>query len=101
MQIRRSEHFRRNLLQGFFRILLARQVASNQLQDRSAAVTFDDGYADNRSAIDILLAHGIPATLFIVSDPIGTNKGFWWDELEQILLRPHPLPSKLRLQIRG
>ncbi|MCU1324678.1 MAG: polysaccharide deacetylase [Bryobacterales bacterium] len=66
------------------------------------AVTFDDGYADNLySAKPVLAKEGIPATVFVVIGAVGTN-GFWWDELEQILLHSPSLPaSGLTLQIDG
>ncbi len=47
--------------------------AVQQLQDRTlpaaaAAITFDDGYADNaRNAMPILQRHGMPATFFVAS----------------------------------
>ena len=44
------------------------------------AVTFDDGYRDNSEvAAPILAAKGVPATFFIASDFIGTDRIPWWD----------------------
>ena len=70
------------------------------IPDRAVAVTFDDGYADNlHNAKPLLEQYNIPATVFIVSDAIGQDREFWWDELERILLQPGTLPEILELNI--
>jgi peptidoglycan/xylan/chitin deacetylase (PgdA/CDA1 family) len=69
---------------------------------RAVAVTFDDGYGDNyRNAFPRLAAVRIPATIFITSGLIGSQRGFWWDELERILLDTADIPHKLELNIAG
>jgi peptidoglycan/xylan/chitin deacetylase (PgdA/CDA1 family) len=69
---------------------------------RLAAVTFDDGYADNLShAKPILEACKVPATVFVATAALATGSGFWWDEMEQLLLHPSWLPSSLKLEIDG
>ena len=68
----------------------------------AVAITFDDGYFDNyENARPLLEKHGIPATIFVVSGSIGSERGFWWDELAALLLRPGCLPSVLELSIHG
>lgn len=46
---------------------------------RHIAITFDDGYRDNRRAADELLRHQLPACFFIATDFIGTERIPWWD----------------------
>lgn len=54
---------------------------------RPVIVTFDDGYEDNyEEAFPILNAFGIPATMFLSTDYIGTEKTFWYDHLTHLLL---------------
>lgn len=43
-------------------------LQSGSLPERAAVITFDDGYADNRTvALPILKKHGLPATFFIAT----------------------------------
>lgn len=66
------------------------------------AVTFDDGYWDNlHYAKPLLEKFEIPATFFITTGNIGSEREFWWDELEQLLLQPGDFPPTLSLQIDG
>lgn len=62
-------------------VQLAREVRSKKLKNKTVAITFDDGYADNlHNALPILQEHNIPATIFITAGHIGSNKPFYWDE---------------------
>lgn len=46
----------------------------------SLVITFDDGYRDNyTAAMPVLLQYRLPATFFIATDFIGTDRIPWWD----------------------
>jgi peptidoglycan/xylan/chitin deacetylase (PgdA/CDA1 family) len=65
-------------------------------------VTFDDGYADNLyGAKPLLERYDIPATAFLTVGYIGSEREFWWDELERLMLEPGRLPETLRVHING
>lgn len=50
------------------------------------AVTFDDGYEDNLTvAAPLLKSMGIPATAFVVSEYVGTDRRFWWESLAEMV----------------
>ena len=50
------------------------------------AVTLDDGYEDNyRVAAPILKKLGIPATFFVVSEFVGTDRLFWWEQVAELM----------------
>lgn len=81
---------------------LARGLREGKPQRRAVAVTFDDGYADNLTqAKPLLERYEIPATVFVTTGDVGRERAFWWEELEQLLLRPGTLPETLNLQLKG
>lgn len=66
---------------------LVAQLEAGRAPPRPAAVTFDDGYADNALVAKPLLEEaGVPATMFLSSGLIGSGHGFWWDELAAMVL---------------
>lgn len=65
------------------------------------AITFDDGYADNAgSARDILESEQLPATVFVTEAMVGSQRLFWWDELD-ILLHSTTPPRNLEIEVGG
>jgi peptidoglycan/xylan/chitin deacetylase (PgdA/CDA1 family) len=77
---------------------LARSLRLRRIVDRTIAISFDDGYADNfQNARPLLDDHDLPATIFMTSGNLERSREFWWDELEQMLLNDRPLPAKLTL----
>jgi peptidoglycan/xylan/chitin deacetylase (PgdA/CDA1 family) len=56
------------------------------LPENACAITFDDGWLDNyQYAMNTLLEYQVPATLFVVTDYIGTNKIFWPNRLIKLI----------------
>ena len=56
-----------------------RQLREGSLPAAAAAITFDDGYADNeRNAMPILQRHGMAATFFVASDFL--DGGRMWND---------------------
>jgi peptidoglycan/xylan/chitin deacetylase (PgdA/CDA1 family) len=51
----------------------------------AAAITFDDGYADNLPAGEILKKVGVPATFFVTSGFIGSAQISDWDRIAYAL----------------
>ncbi len=88
---------------------LGQPVALDAVSETDAAfpkagvvLTFDDGYLDNLEiALPILREFDVPATIYIATGAVNSDREFWWDDLERLLLGPLPLPRILRLQING
>lgn len=93
------ENFRRHLefLKQHCRIARFEEEWSS-LQEPAVVITFDDGYADNvLEALPILEEVGVPATFFISTGRLGTDREFWWHQLEGMLLRDGEFPSRFTL----
>lgn len=51
-----------------------------------ALITFDDGWRDNHDvALPLLRRYDLPATIFLSTDFIGSDSGFWWQNLGDYL----------------
>lgn len=76
------------------------RMQSSKLTGKTVAVTFDDGYVDNLDqAKAILESHRVPATIFVSSGFVESNREMWWDDLERLLLLNANLPDDLILVI--
>lgn len=87
---------------------IRRRAEEGSLPARCAAVTFDDGYADNHEhALPILRSLGVPATVFVVTGCVGTGVVPWHDRVLRAferttrreaaipgVERPEPLPTE-------
>lgn len=97
------ENFRRQmefLKQNFPILRLEDQW--NKLQGPAVVITFDDGYADNAlQALPILEGVGVPATFFVSTGDIDTDRVFWWHRLEALLLGEDQTPPRFELQDPG
>lgn len=55
---------------------------------KKVVVTFDDGYADTLlNAYPILEEFDIPASVYITTGMIDKKSEFWWDELEELIVK--------------
>jgi peptidoglycan/xylan/chitin deacetylase (PgdA/CDA1 family) len=71
-------------LAGWFNVLpldqAVRQMRVGELPARAAAITFDDGYADNHDvAWPVLRQFGLPATFFVTTG--FTGGGLMWNDI--------------------
>lgn len=95
------ENFRAQMLFLKENFVLARlEDEWSRLEKPAVVVTFDDGYADNTlEALPILEELGVPATFFVATSLIGTDREFWWDEVERVLLAEREYPPLCELPL--
>jgi len=90
----RQEEFRRQVdaLRRRFRLIPleegARLLAAGELTEPAAAITFDDGFQDNFDvAYPILREAGAPATIFVCTDLLDTDRVLWYCRLHDAITR--------------
>jgi peptidoglycan/xylan/chitin deacetylase (PgdA/CDA1 family) len=61
-------------------------VAGKKPSRRAMVVTFDDGYKNNIThALPLLQRYGVPATIFLPTGNIDSQKPFWYDRIDYAL----------------
>ena len=78
---------------------LLRARNGQTLPSQACALTFDDGWRDNFDhAFPVLRAHNAPATIFLVSQMIGSTKEFWPNRVARLISTLQPeerVPGRL------
>jgi peptidoglycan/xylan/chitin deacetylase (PgdA/CDA1 family) len=78
------------LARNQFRVLRLSELAGflaarEALPQRSVVITIDDGYESvHRHALPLLKKYGVPATLFMYTDFVGTGDGLSWVQLQEL-----------------
>jgi peptidoglycan/xylan/chitin deacetylase (PgdA/CDA1 family)/SAM-dependent methyltransferase len=81
---------------------LIAKLSEGTVPQGTACLTFDDGYADVLdNGKPLLEKHGCPATIFLPTQYIGSDGGFWWDILARIIFETSNLPTQLTLTVAG
>jgi peptidoglycan/xylan/chitin deacetylase (PgdA/CDA1 family) len=74
-------------------------LREGKLPAKAVAITFDDGYADNRETAAVSLGrYGMPATVFITSGYLDGRREYWWDELVRFIYESRSDPAGWRLE---
>ena len=75
------------MLKKYFTITSLQDLVNRKHNIHNACViTFDDGWLDNYEiAFPILKKHNVPATIFLPTGMIGTDKWFWFERLSHII----------------
>jgi peptidoglycan/xylan/chitin deacetylase (PgdA/CDA1 family) len=64
------------------------RLKAQTLPPKALTITFDDGYRDNyEHAWPLLRKYGLPATFFLVTDPMDRKERLWWDEVVEAVFR--------------
>lgn len=80
-------------------------IAGKPLPSRACAITFDDGWKDNFDyAFPLIKQASAPATIFLVTDYVGSTYQFWPNRIMRLLSNmsideTQELPEQLRLLI--
>lgn len=73
------------------------RLYAGDLPPRAAAITFDDGYADNRTiAAPVLSRHDLPATVFVASGFL--DGGVMWND---VIIEAVRRTARQRIDLRG
>lgn len=79
---------------------LAMRLVQGKTVNRLAALTFDDGYADNLyEAKPLLEKSRMRATVFVTTDGVGPRGRYWWDELAWLVPAVARRQPTLRVEV--
>ncbi|WP_198029930.1 polysaccharide deacetylase family protein [Christiangramia salexigens] len=86
-QFEKQIHYLKNNYEIINPLLLEDYINNRiPLPENALMITFDDGdFSIYRNAYPILKAEKIPAIIFVITGLIGTNRPFWWDEIEYFI----------------
>lgn len=63
------------------------RLSAGDLVEPTACITFDDGYANNlTTALPVLRRFGVPATVYLVTGLIGSDRRLWTTRIEYSVL---------------
>lgn len=54
------------------------------LPKRAVIVTFDDGHVGNYDLLPVIRRYGIPVTIFLCSEIVGTHRHFWFKHCQGV-----------------
>jgi len=85
----KKEEFEKTILflkNHFEFISLNELIEGRKKEKRTCIITFDDGWLDTyQIAFPVLLLHNVPATVFIPTGMVGTNKIFWFERVSRVI----------------
>ena len=78
---------------------LISRLKDNNLSGNEISITFDDGYLDNlTNMLPVINSLKIPVTVFIPTDFINKNDEFWWDKIEQLVIKTKKLEINFSIE---
>lgn len=84
-----KEAFENNIifLKKYFKIISLKELLEiPKCIEKTCVITFDDGWLDTyKIAFPMLCRYKVPATVFISTDMVGTNKSFWFERLGNLI----------------
>lgn len=66
-----------------------KKLTHQSFNSKDVLITFDDGeYSVYKNAMPLLKKYNYPSVMFIVTDLIGTDTPYWWDEIKYYTKNP-------------